>query len=379
MFGFILILFFLTAFYGIEGLKFLRGLSLLRRGTNEREFVVSVVVAVRNEERTIGACLEALLSQTYPKGKYEIIVVDDQSTDRTSEIVTSYLQDNSNVTLLKIEESTENWAPKKYALNAGIEKSRGEIILTTDADCLVEPTWIHRMISYFEEDIGMVAGFSQVGTPDEKLSLFGKLQAIDFLALMTTAAGAIGNNLPWAASGQNLAYRKEAFESVGGFERIRHRPSGDDVLLLQLVSTMTEWKIRFATSEESFVTTRPEKTVGAFLNQKRRWASNSGMQIELNKKFFAYLVVTFSLNVLLFITLPLSLVLEDFFFAPWISFVVKAGVDFAVIGKGTHMFRRHDLLALFPIWELVHIPYIVVTGILGTTGGFTWKERYYNR
>ena len=379
MIGFFLFLFILTAVYISHGLRFFRGLALLKSGTNEHKFDVSVIVAARNEEKAITGCLEALLNQTYPKGKYEIIVIDDQSTDNTSEIVTSFLQNNSEMTLLKINEPVANWSHKKYALHTGIEKSRGEIILTTDADCIVKPTWIEGMISCFEEDVGMVVGFSQVGTQDEKLTIFEKLQAFDFLSLMTAAAGTIGNNLPWAASGQNLAYRKKAFERVGGFERIRQRPSGDDVLLLQLISTMTDWKIRFAAREDTFVTTRPVKTMGGFINQKRRWASNSVLQVTLNKRFFAFLVVTFTLNALLLVTLPLSLFLRELSLGPWICLLAKAGVDFALLVKGAHLFRRHDLLKYFLLWEILQIPYIVVSGILGTTRGFTWKERHYYR
>ena len=376
---FLVILFFLTAIYIVEGLRFIRGVSLLRPGSNDTKYEVSVVVAARNEEKTIGPCLKALLDQTYPREKYEIIVVDDQSTDNTSGIVTAYLQNNANVTLLKIKEPKENWSHKKYALTAGIDNCRGEIILTTDADCIVKPTWIESMISYFDDDVGMVAGFSQVGPPDEKLSVFEKLQALDFLSLMTAASGTIGRNLPWAASGQNLAYRVEAFQQVGGFERIRHHASGDDVLLLQLISNVTDWNIRFAISEESFVTTQAEHTLRTFLNQKRRWASNSGMQLKLNKRFFAFLVVTFTFNVLLLVSLPLSLFLRGISFISWVSFLAKASVDFAVILKGTQIFRRLDLLKYFPLWEILSIPYIVISGILGTTGGFTWKERYYKQ
>lgn len=367
----------LTAAYVLKGFGFLWGLFQLNRAKSRREYRVSVVVAARDEERNIGSCLEALLNQTYPREKYEIIIVDDQSTDNTSRIVESYVRSHSNLTLLRAGEPEGTRAQKKYALSLGIGKSCGEIVMTTDADCVVAPAWIEGMVSYFEPEVGLVVGFSQIGSPQEELTLFERVQAIDFLSLMSAAAGTIGGNIPWAASAQNLAYRREVFDQVGGFGKVGHRASGDDVLLLQLVVKETDWKVRFSISEETFVTTRPEKTVGALLNQRRRWASNSTYQLKLNKGFFAFLAATFALNLLLCITVPLSLFVQSLSLAPWLSLLAKATIDFAVISKGARLFRRQDLLLYFPIWEILHVPYIVLAGLLGVTGSFTWKERSY--
>lgn len=375
----IILLVSFTAAYVLKGFGFFWGLYLLKKGNNSKEYPVSVVIAARNEEEAIGQCLEALLNQTYPKEKYEIVVVDDQSTDNTSRVVTSYIKEHGNILLLNIHETEKSWAHKKYALTVGIAKSHGEIVMTTDADCVVGSNWIKEMVRYFESEVGMVVGFSQVGLPRKKMTLFEKIQAVDFLSLMSAAAGSIGRNMPLAASGQNLAYRKEAFHNVDGFEKVKNRASGDDILLLQLIIKETDWTVRFAVNEETFVTTQPMKSVQGFINQRRRWASNSPYQMRLNKGFFTYLVATFALNLLLCLTLPLSFVIRSMALVPWICFITKTMVDFAVILKGTHLFQRKDLLPFFPFWEIFHIPFIVMFGVLGMTGGFSWKERTYRK
>ena len=142
---------------------------------------------------------------------------------------------------------------------------------------------------------------------------------------------------------------------------------------------MTNWTVRMAISKETFVTTRPEKTAPALFNQRKRWASNSRMQMNLNRHFFTFLTATFTFNVFLCITLPLSLVLRSITFVPWICFMAKASIDFIVCAKGAWIFRRRDLLKYFPIWEILHLPYIVISGTFGLIGSFSWKERLYNQ
>jgi len=371
-----IVLFSLTTIYCLVDIAFLVGLFFPRRGRNRKRYRVSVVVAARNEEAAIARCLSDLISQTYPKALYEVIIVDDGSSDGTGEIIADFAAKYSNVRLLKADGSPEHYAPKKRAIDFGIRNSRGELILTTDADCRLRPTWIETMVSYFTSEVGMVVGFSQMGSRDEKYSLFEKLQALDFLSLMAAAAGAIHLRFPLAASGQNLAYRRSAYLEVGGFRTVGHRLSGDDVLLLQLIRQHTAWRIAFAADAGAFNTTSPEKTFSGFLQQRKRWASNGPYQIRLNKPFFAYIASVFLLNLLLFVTLPFSALSPSHFPAPLISLGVKSICDFAVILRGCWLFHRRDLLRYFPLWAILQPPYLVVSGFLGTFGRITWKGRH---
>ena len=257
----------ITALYFIITFSFLIGLFFPNRKTTPQKFKVSVVVAARNEENNIESLLNDMINQTYSTELYEIIIVNDGSEDNTGTIIDRYVEKYNLIKHIRAKlNDNQGLTGKKNALNQGIQRSNGEIILTTDADCRVKKTWIESMVSYFTKDVGMVVGFSQFANGEEQCSILEQLQAIDFLSLMAATQGAININCPLAASGQNLAYRKSVFEQVNGFQKIKHRVSGDDVLLLQLINKFTEWRIRFASSAKSFNYTHAEKTLKSFLN-----------------------------------------------------------------------------------------------------------------
>ena len=116
------------------------------------------------------------------------------------------------------------------------------------------------MVRHFLPDTGMVAGFSYIKTGNSGKRLLNGVQILDFISLISAAAGGMRMGRALSASGQNLSYRRKAFEEAGGFSRISHRISGDDVLLLQLIRKTGHWKIRFADPLETAVTTRPADT-----------------------------------------------------------------------------------------------------------------------
>ena len=168
----------LTISYATAILILFRGLFSNKSGENRVDFFVSVVVAARDEEKHIGKCIKALVNQSYPENLYEIIIVDDRSTDMTAEIVRELSQQNSLIKLIQIKEKSKDIAPKKHALETGIKAAKGEIILTTDADCEPTPEWIKIMVSYFETDVGLVAGFSPTEL-SKKPTIFSKLFTLD--------------------------------------------------------------------------------------------------------------------------------------------------------------------------------------------------------
>lgn len=357
-------------------LLFIIGLCFPRRGVNQRLYSVSVIIAARNEEENIERCLQDLIHQTYPKDKYQIIIVDDNSEDNTRGIVQKYAQTYQNILYVRADTPAQNLSHKKYALNCGIQRSAGELILTTDADCRVRSTWIETMVSYFTPKVGMVIGFSQLGLKYTTHTLFEKLQALDFLALMAGAAGSCNLHNPLACSGQNLAYRRCVYEEIGGFTSIAHRISGDDVLFLQLVRKLSAWQIRFASSHRAFNSSQPEKTVLQFLHQRTRWASNGAYQLIQNIPFFIYIIAVYAFNLLLLSGAVLIFLLPH---AAWTlvqCLACKMLVEFVLILRGAKYFNRADLIRYFPLWTILQIPYVVIVGTLGTFGSYQWKGRW---
>jgi len=367
-----------TIIYFIVLFIFFLGLFFPNRQRNKAQPFTTVLIAARNEEATLPNLINALLNQTYLSELYEIIVINDGSSDRTSEIINELASKDPRIRLVNVQGIEKGLTAKKNALHQGIKHSRGEIILSIDADCHVLPTWIETIISYFTPDTGMVIGFSQLGLKNEKRPIFEKLQALDFLSLMAAAQGSSNFQYPLAASGQNLAYRRKTFEEAGGFSEIGHRVSGDDVLLLQIIRKKTSWKIRFAPSEDCFNSSEPQKTFSDLLHQRIRWASNGSYQLKLNKGFFLFVITVYLLNLNLILHIPVCIITGSFFI-PLICLFIKFIIEWLVAFKGAQVFHRSDLIRVFPLWFILQIPYVVLVGLLGSLGSFTWKHRKHNQ
>ena len=356
---------------------FLVGLFFPNRDQTVRQPMVSVVIAARNEEKTLPELLEDLKKQTYPPELCEFIVVDDHSEDRTADCVRSVSKEDDRFRLVEAKTGQSGHSAKKHALLCGIKDSRGEIILTTDADCRVLPTWMESMVSYFQPDVGMVIGFSRLNTDGRSMTLLEQLQALDFLSLMSAAQGSANLGFPLAASGQNLAYRKSAFDDAGGFEDIGHRVSGDDVLLLQRFRKHTSWAVRFAPSPGGFNTSLPESTLHKLLNQRKRWASNGAYQWKLNWGFFLYILNTFFFNLLLLIQAAISLFTGQNVGLLLIVLLIKFFVEGGLIAAGCRAYRTWKLMRPFILWTIIQVPYVVFVGLTGSVCSIEWKSRRY--
>lgn len=366
----------LEALLGLSTAAYVGGLWWFNQGIGPQNSAgpalpeVSVVVAARDEEHRIGGLLAGLEAQTYPPGHWEVIVIDDASSDGTAAVVEARISGLLRLRLLRGE-----GAGKKAALSQGIAAARGEIILTTDADCQVPPGWVEGMVAHFGPQVDMVVGFSQIGRPGELKGIREGLEGVDFLNLMGAALGSAGQGCALAASGQNLAFREEAFTRVGGYGLVKHRTSGDDVLLLQLIRKLGGGHIVFATDPATYTVHPPAPSWRVLLAQRARWASNAPYQFFLNPGFFTYIAVVFSAN--LFLALTPFLVLTGGVGAPaaggmWVG---KALAEALLCWRTSAFFGRPELRRYFLPWTAAQPFYLVLAGVLGTLGQFTWKGR----
>ncbi len=353
--------------YVTMGIFFVVGLFFPARTRNPKVPFVSVIIAARNEGKNIRACLEKILNQTY--SDFEIIAADDRSEDSTWSILTELSSIHSRLKPVRIEEKGDIVSGKKNALDHAIKMSKGEILLFTDADCSVPPEWIASMVRYFSDNVGLVIGFSAV----EGKTFFEKLQRYDFLALMTAACGIANLGFPLASSGQNLAYRRKAFDEVGGFEKIRHRISGDDVLMTQLIRKFTKYKIVFASDPKCFTTTKPEGSVKALVHQRSRWASNAGVMLQLNFPFFVYLTSVYVFNAVLFCGTLIGMFQPVILLMTIYGWITKWIVDLLVLLNGSVTFKNPFSFIIFQSWFFVQTPYLLWIGIRGSLGWFKWR------
>lgn len=345
----------------------------------------SVVVAARNEAAGIRSCVQALCQQSYPADRYEVIVVDDDSTDDTAEIVEALRASMSaagnpvKLLLLRTQDESGGSGSKKIALQLGVDRSQGEIILTTDADCSVPATWVSGMVAAFAADVGMVIGYSQIDMRAEAPGSRHGWEAVDFFHLMSGALGSAVGGHPMAASGQNLGFRKRAFEEVGGYGRVIHRASGDDVLLLQMIRRTGNWRIPFITAPDTFVFHPPSPSLGDLVQKRIRWASNAPCQMRLDPVFFLYLCVVLSLSSILALT-PV-LLLWGAIDGRWLAvgWTAKTAAELVLHGRAARVFGGVGLIRYFPLWAITQPFYVVTTGILGVLGRFSWKGRSHSR
>jgi len=367
----------LEAMLGLCALLYLLGACWFVLGTRRRHSsteqtpLVSVVVAARDEAECIARCLHVLLTQNYPQTQYEIIVVDDDSTDGTDRIVGEFIGGPVEVRLLK----TEGQGAKKAALSLGVTAAAGEVILTTDADCQISPGWIRGMVAHFTAGVGMVIGFAQIGSPNEINAVRKGYEAVDFTNLMACIWGSAGWGHPLAASGQNLAYLREAFTAVGGYEKVMHRASGDDVLLMQMIRKTGKWSIAFASAPETFARHPVTPSWRALIAKRGRWASNATALAGLDPLFFGYMVITYVFSGMI---LAAPLLCWAGLLAPWWAlgaFAVKVLAEWSVFSRGISLSGRRELRRYFPCWTLLQPLHLVLVGTLGALGLFRWKGR----
>ena len=348
---------------------FYRGIKNRTLSQSSEMPFVSVIIAARNEENNITTILTYLNNQSYPSDRYEVIVADDDSTDKTAEKIQFFANNNQNINYLKITDRNKYNSPKKNALTKAIEKSRGEILLFTDADCFVTKNWISAMVKNFTKDVDMVCGFSRTKIDNwQKAPFYQKFEYFDFIVMYFAAAGAISSGNYFSCSGQNMGYRKKAFYDVGGFSKVSHIQSGDDVNLLQLFR-MNNKKVVFSFGRQSFIYTKPISDFFSSINQRIRWASNYKYQSTLNPIFFVYLTATFFVITFIYL-LPII------FFPYGLSFIlIKFISDYFFVKYSSKIFYiEKERIRFFPVWFFFQPIYVLIVTVLGVFEFFKWKK-----
>jgi len=328
---------------------------------------VSVLIAARNEQETIAHCLNAVLDQDYPRDRMEVILIDDGSTDTSAAIANNIAAHDGRLRVLLMTASGGNKSSRKpAALAAGMKHAKGEIILTTDADCTVSSNWISSMIRSFDDETVFVAGpVKEIPTT----SLISKLSQMEFLGIIGVSAGLIADDTPIICNGANIAFRRDSFVAANGFGE----SAGfcDDEVLMHRIKSRGLGKIRYSIEEGSIVVTHAPSTLLAFWNQRIRWASKRGHYEDktILLKLVALYIFFFLLLILLIVSpfkpslLPFAIVL----------FGIKAAVDYTVLHAAARIFGLQLKALHFVLAQLLHVPYIVAAAFAGQFSSLEWK------
>ncbi len=340
------------------------------------QFKVSVIVAARNEAGNIELLLNNLLTQNYPLHLLEIIIVDDHSTDSTSKVVREFIASKkvSDIFQLIILEA-DNLSGKKAAIAKGIQASKGELIVITDADCTVGTSWISAMAIYFaEHKPQMILGPVYMA---HKGSFFGKLQSLEFTSLISSAAGSCGAGLPILANGANMAFTRHSYESCGGFSGNMQYPSGDDIFLMMSIKRKSGAKaIHFLRSAKAIVNTPATPGFKEFIQQRLRWVSKSRGYTD--PVLISASIIVFLANVWLVFTAFAAIVSKEYLQLFLILYIFKILIDLPLMYGYSRFQRSTSLLWLFPFMEILNAVYTLLIGIAGNLGKYEWKGRRFS-
>ncbi|MCB0669516.1 MAG: glycosyltransferase [Saprospiraceae bacterium] len=255
---------------------------------------VSVVVAVRNEESNLERLLASLLAQRYPAGKYEVILVNNHSSDSSLSIMTDFANRHHHINLIDLTFShPEEMTFKKQALTEGIRSAKGEIIITTDADCFFGPGWMQAIVkTLLSQNYRIVTGPVMIA---EAENLIEHYQEIEYAGLMVATAGGIQSQYLLLANGANLAFYRSDFLALDGYRKMPDVSSGDDVFLVQKTYDKDPFSVGFIKDVAAIVYTRPVKSFWELIQQRKRWATKTSLYSHGSSRYVALLVLCNSL------------------------------------------------------------------------------------
>ncbi|MFA3783055.1 glycosyltransferase [Melioribacteraceae bacterium 4301-Me] len=358
---------FLCAFilYFLQTFIFTLGASKKFPRLSESELpFITILVAARNEEDNILDCMKSLDNLEYPAGKIEIILIDDHSTDKTNAIINDFIKDKPKFKCISAPESVGRLKGKANALAYALKFAKGKVILTTDADCVVSPLWAKTLASYYADNVAFVGGYT---TQDDK-TIFGGMQAVDFIYLLTVSAGSMNFNRPNSCIGNNMSYLKKAYDEVGGYESIPFSVT-EDFSLLKAIHNLGKYKVIYPCDPGSLVTSKPCKDWKSLYWQKKRWGVGG-----IKNDYLGYLAVFTG-----YVT-HLSIVLMPFIFSAVSLYLTfsKVALDYFFVKTVFNKLGMKLKIVQFFAFEIYFIIYVLVLPfVVLPSRKVMWKGRVY--
>jgi cellulose synthase/poly-beta-1,6-N-acetylglucosamine synthase-like glycosyltransferase len=325
---------------------------------------VSILIAARNEERNLPQCLASLALIDYPADRLEICVIDDHSTDGTAAVIEEWKQRIPALRSFIPEAAKHGLLGKSNAIAQAVERSTGEIILTTDADCVVPPQWVRATVRQYTPEVGCVCGYTLL----RDSGVFGGFQSLDWAYVLTIASAGVGWGVPLSAVGNNMSFRRAAYDDVGGYARIGFSVT-EDFLLFKAISYKTAWKVRYPVAPDTLVWSEACETVKELYRQRKRWGVGGK---RIHPIGFFVMAVGFLMNLALIVS-PFAGVSAG---AWLLAFAGKCAGDAALLAFPLGRFHRLDLYKYFFPFELYYLTYVTLLPfVVFLTGRVVWKDR----
>lgn len=353
--------------------SFVLGFDLLKtnKKISEKKTHFSIIVPFRNEAEFLPELLNSIIKLNYPKNAFEFIFVDDDSLDNSTSLLKKFCEENPQINIRLISNKRTSNSPKKDAITAAIQLAQHQWIICTDGDCILPNQWLETYSNFIETYTPnmVVAPVNFVS----KNSFLAQFQTIDFFSMQGTTMGSFGIQYPFMANGANLAYKKDVFLKLNGFEDNNFIASGDDVFLLESFLSYNPKKVLFVKDYAACVSTYPVKTWKALIQQRKRWSAKA---THFSNTY------TQLIGLLVFITNGISiLALFVAFFNPRFIWLLslKFVIDTVLVFK-TATFFQEKINVFSYLKTLLFYPFFTFyIAAISMFGSFHWKDRAFKK
>ncbi|NLP59167.1 glycosyltransferase [Lutibacter sp. B1] len=335
----------------------------------------SIVIPFRNEAKNLPVLLNSISNLQYPKNFFEILLINDDSSDDFKTIINEFKILNKTVNIQLIENERKTHSPKKDAIVTAVKHSKFEWLVTTDADCEVPQNWLLLFNQFIEEKKPFFIS-APVKFKTENTFLF-HFQNLNFISLIGSTIGGFGLKKPFMCNGANLCYKKDIFICLNAFEGNNNIASGDDVFLLEKMNESYPNKTLYLKSNEATVVTKTENSWKHFLHQQLRWTSKSTAYSNIFSKFTG--IVVLLLNASIVLTAILSLSQSNNWKLFLMLLLQKMIVDFVLIYKTSKFITAKKTLNYFFLISLLYPFFVVFIASLSLFKRFEWKGRTFKK
>ncbi len=335
---------------------------------------ISILIAARNEEENIKDLLDALQAQKYPKELFQVIIIDDHSEDETVSIIEKHSLENKLIVPLSEHiDSSKIYSFKKAAIETAMQFASGDLIVTTDADCVMDENWLLYLASFYE-----TGKYKMIAAPvnfHKEKNRFEKFQSLDFIGMMGVTAAGIQNEFMRMCNGANLAYEKKIFQEVNGFSGNEDKASGDDMFLMHKIAEKHPDKIGFLKNKNATVFTAAKPSIKSFYHQRLRWATKNAdyddLRVLLINAIVFFTCFNFFTSLIFLVFFPYLLLVNLFFIL-----LGKGISDYFFLKKMSSFFERKDLMSTFISSQFMHTTYIFTIGMAANfIKKYEWKGR----
>lgn len=318
---------------------------------------VSLIICAFNEAINLKSNLPPILSQDYPD--FEVIVVNDRSSDDTASILRNYSQDYPGLRVVTIDPKEKRDFPgKKFALSRGVAAAQNELLLLTDADCMpAGKHWISAMVQPLLKGKDMAAAFGDFYAKKGWLNSFIRSETLHtFLQLLSYQHA----GMPYMAVGRNLMCRKALLEKAQVHPLWKATPSGDDDMLIRLGATKENMAV--VTTPESVTYSPAKENFKSYVRQKQRHLSTG----KLYRKPVQFLLGMYAISHTSFWMSAILMVIfwsKTGFENPWavaafFAFILRNGVFYSSMKMLQQQLRRKkDRQRFFVYFDFMWLGY----------------------